>query len=83
MKYYQALYMSDELIQKKVEIIISIVWFIVLLILKRFTYSKKDITPLGYMYIDKLENFTYIDTAHLSKKSFYSLAKLMELERKN
>lgn len=39
------------------------------------SYSKKDITPLGYMYIDKLENFTYIDTAHLNKKSFYSLSK--------
>jgi len=38
-------------------------------------YSRKYITPLNYMYIDKLEKFTYIDTAHLNKKSFYSLAK--------
>lgn len=37
--------------------------------------TKKDITELGYKYIDKIEEFSYVDTAHLNKKSFYSLAK--------
>ena len=39
------------------------------------SYSNKDITSLGYKYIDKIETFSYVDTAHLNKKSFYSLAK--------
>lgn len=38
-------------------------------------YSKKDISKLGYKYIDKIEEFSYVDTAHLNKKSFYSFAK--------
>ena len=38
-------------------------------------YSKKGITKLGYKYIDKIEEFSFVDTAHLNKKSFYSLAK--------
>ena len=28
------------------------------------SFSKKDITKLGYKYIDKIENFSYVDTAH-------------------
>ncbi len=38
-------------------------------------FSKGKITNLGYKYIDKIEEFSYIDTAHLNKKSFYQLAK--------
>lgn len=39
------------------------------------SFCKKDITKLGYKYIDKIEEFSFIDTAHLNKKSFYSLVK--------
>ena len=38
-------------------------------------FCKKGITKLGYKYIDKIEEFSFVDTAHLNKKSFYSLAK--------
>ena len=34
-------------------------------------FSKKDITILGYKYINKIEEFSFIDTAHLNKKYFY------------
>lgn len=37
--------------------------------------SNGDISNLGYKYIDRIEEFSIIDTAHLNKKSFYSLAK--------
>lgn len=40
------------------------------------TYSNSNITKLGIKYIKKLEEFTYIDTAHLNKKSFYKLTKV-------
>lgn len=39
------------------------------------SFSSTDITKLGYRYIDKIESFSHIDTAHLNKKSFRSLSK--------
>ena len=39
------------------------------------TFSKRNITNLGYKYINKIEEFSFVDTAHLNKKSFYSIAK--------
>lgn len=39
------------------------------------SFSNKNITKPGYKYIDKIEEFSFVDTAHLNKKSFYSLAK--------
>lgn len=37
--------------------------------------SKGGITKLGYKYIDKIESFSFIDTSHLNKKSFFDFAK--------
>lgn len=39
-------------------------------------YSKGKLTDLGKKYINKIETFSYVDTAHLNKKSFYQLAKI-------
>ena len=38
--------------------------------------SNKGITRLGKKYIEKIEEFSVVDTAHLNKKSFYKLAKI-------
>lgn len=39
-------------------------------------HSKYNITKLGIEYIRKIEEFSYVDSAHLNKKSFYKLAKI-------
>ena len=39
-------------------------------------YSKYGITKLGIKYIKKIEEFSYVDCAHLNKKSFFKLAKV-------
>ncbi len=38
-------------------------------------YSRGTLTKLGKKYMDLIERFSYVDTSHLNKKSFFKVAK--------